>query len=173
MSTATVDSPLRRNPVFWIMVLVPAITVVAGLSTLGIALRHADQPLPAAYHWEGEHLDRDFAQQRNAAGHGTQVTLTANAADGMCAARVSAAPDDASALTLLFSNAADPGLDRVVLLKRVAAGDYRGSCGPIPPGRWRVALEAGQWSIRTQLVGSVDHLNLRARNPDGRSTGAP
>jgi uncharacterized protein len=167
MNTATVDSPLRRNPVFWIMILLPAATVVAGLTTLGIALREGDPPLPAAYHWEGEHLDRDFAQQRNAAAHGIQVTLSTHAADGLCAAQVRAAPDDVAALTLLFSSATDPGLDRVVLLKRVAAGEYRGACAPIPPGRWRVALDAGQWSIRTQLVGSVDHLTLRARNPEG------
>ena len=144
MSTAAVDSPLRRNPVFWIMILLPAATVVAGLTTLGIALREADPPLPAAYHWEGEHLDRDFARQRNAA-----------------------APDDVAALTLLFSSASDPGLDRVVLLKRVAAGEYRGACAPIPPGHWRVALEAGQWSIRTQVAGRVNRLTLRARDPAG------
>ncbi len=169
MNTASVDSPLRRNPVFWIMIAIPALTVVAGLSTLGIALRHADPPLPAAYHAEGEQLDRDFAQQRLAAAHGTQVTLTANAADGQCRARVSAAPDDAATLTLLFSSVSDPELDRVVLLKRVDGGDYRGECTPIPPGRWRVSLEGGRWSIRTQLKGSVDHLTLRARDPDGVS----
>src|SRR3954463_16442163 len=167
MNAATVDSPLRRNPVFWIMIGVPAATVVAGLTTLGIALREADPPLPQTYHWEGEHLDRDFAQQRNAAAHGIEVALATNAADGMCTAHVSAAPDDPAALTLLFSNAADPGLDRVVLLKRAAAGEYRGACAPIPSGGWRVALEAGQWSIRTQLRGGVDHLTLRARDPDG------
>jgi hypothetical protein len=167
MNAATVDSPLRRNPVFWIMVLLPALTVVAGLTTLGIALREADPPLPEAYHWEGEHLDRDFAQQRVAAAHGIQVTLETHAADGVCTAQVIAAPDDVDALTLLFSNAADPGLDRVVRLQRVAAGEYRGACAPIPSGRWRVALQAGQWSIRTQLVGSVAHLVLRARDPAG------
>jgi hypothetical protein len=168
LGTDTVDSPLRRNPVFWIMCLLPASAVVAGLTTLGIALRHADPPLPEAYHWEGEHLDRDFAQQHNAAVHGIQVVLTTNAADGQCAASVRAAPDDAAALSLLFSNGADPGLDRVVLLKRVAPGEYRGSCAPIAPGRWRVALQADQWSIRTQVVGRVDHLDLRARDPAGK-----
>jgi hypothetical protein len=167
MNTATVDSPLRRNPVFWIMIALPALTVVAGLSTLGIALRHGDPPLPAAYHWEGEHLDQDFAQQRRAAAHGTRAVLTTRAPDGVCAVRVAAAPDDVATLTLLFTSASDPGLDRVVLLKRTAPGDYRGECAPIPPGRWRVALQAGQWSIRAQLVGSVDQLTLRARDPDG------
>jgi hypothetical protein len=93
--------------------------------------------------------------------------LTTRAADGVCAVRVSAAPDDVATLTLLFTSASDPGLDRVVLLKRTAPGDYRGECAPIPPGRWRVALQAGQWSIRAQLVGSVDQLTLRARDPDG------
>src|SRR5436309_2221760 len=154
-ANATVDSPLRRNPVFWIMCLLPAAAVVAGLTTLGIALRHADRPLPAAYHWEGERLDRDFAQQRNAAAQGIHAALSTNTAAGVCTATVNAATGsayrDAASLTLLFANGADAALDRVVLLKRVAEGEYRGTCAPIPPGRWRIALQddPGQWSIGT------------------------
>jgi len=163
----SVDSPYRSNPVFWIMLLLPAAAVVAGLATLAIALRSADRPLPADYHWEGEHLDRDFALARNAAAHGIEVSVEVNDAAGECRATVRAAPDDAPTLTLLFANGADAGLDRVVLLRRVAAGEYRGPCQAIPAGHWRVALEAGQWSIRTQVVGSIESITLRARSPDG------
>jgi hypothetical protein len=172
----SVDRPLadkiwRANPVFWIMLALPASAVVAGLTTLAIALRNADTALPADYHWEGEHLDHDFALARNAAAHGIEASFVANAAAGECRATVRAAPDDPATLTLLFANGADASLDRVVLLRRVAAGEYRGPCTAIPAGHWRVALkdDAGQWSIRTQVVGSVERITLRARSPDGGS----
>ena len=42
-----------------------------------------------------------------------------------------------------------PGLDRVLLLPRVAPGEYRGACAPLPRGRWRVALE--------DAAGPVEH----------------
>ncbi len=168
---STADSPFRSNPVFWIMWLLPAAAVVGGFATLFIALRGADRPLPATYHWEGEHLDRDFAQARLAAAHGIEVTVELQPAAGECRATLHNAPDDPSSLTLLLSNVADAGFDRVILLRRDRAGSYHGACAPLPPGRWRVALEdaAGAWAIRTQLTGNSATVELRARDPGGAS----
>ena len=168
---STVDSPYRANPVFWIMWLLPAAAVVGGFATLFIALRGADRPLPPAYHWEGEHLERDFAQARLAAARGIEVTVELQPAAGECRAALRNAPDDPASLTLLLSNVADAGFDRVILLRRVQAGSYRGACVPLPPGRWRVALEdaAGAWAIRAQLTGSPAIVELRARDPGGTS----
>ena len=167
----TTDQPWRANPVFWLIWILLGSAVVGGLTTLAIALRSADHALPTGYHWEGERLDRDFALARNAAAHGIEVSFQAGAADGQCSATVRNAPEDSAALTLVFANGADAGLDRVVYLPRVAPGVYRGACPSIPEGRWLVALEdaAGKWSIRTRVAGAVDRLELRARSPDGAS----
>jgi hypothetical protein len=165
------DSQFRSNPVFWIMWLLPAAAVVGGLSTLWIAMRSADRPLPVSYHWEGAHLDQDFAQQRLAASHGIEVDITTAA--GECTATLRHAPDDPASLTLTLTHSSDAGLDRVVLLRRLQPGQYRGTCAPLPAGRWRVALEdaAGAWAIRTQFDGSQPLLVLRARAPDGPGDG--
>lgn len=165
----SVDHPLRANPVLWFVWLLLGGTVIAGLTTVGIALRQADRELPASYHWEGERLDRDFALMRNAASHGIEVSLTVEAA-GQCSATVRSAPNDPAALNLLFVNANDVGLDQAVRLARVSAGHYRGGCQALPEGRWRISLEddAGQWAIRAQHQGRIDGLSLRARNPAGQ-----
>jgi hypothetical protein len=149
------------------MLLLPASSVVAGLATLFIALRSADPPLPAGYHWEGARLERDFELARNAAANGVEVDIAFTS--GECVATVRSAPGDAPALTLLFANGTDAGLDRVVMLKRVAPGEYRGACAPLAAGRWRVSLEdaASTWSIRTQVAGGVERIALRARKPEG------
>jgi hypothetical protein len=162
---STTESPLRANPVFWLIWLLPAAAVVGGLTTLGIALRNADRPLPPEYHWEGERLDHDFAQARVAASHGIEVTFVANRAG--CSATLRHAPSDPEALSMLFANAANPDLDRALRLPRVAPGEYRGACVALPAGRWRVSLEdaEGEWAIRTQVSGKVDRLELRARIP--------
>jgi uncharacterized protein len=170
LNPADVDSPppphqFRSNPVFWIMWLLPAAAVVAGLATLVIALRNADRALPTSYHWEGEHLDQDFARQRLAASHGIEVDVASGG--GECAATLRHAPDDPVSLTLTFTHSSDAGLDRVVLLRRVQPGQYRGTCAPLPPGRWHVALEdeAGAWAIRARFDGGKEWLVLRARDP--------
>ena len=167
MSVLPVDSPLRSNPVLWFVWVLLGGTVIAGLATLAIALHGADRALPETFHWEGPHLDRDFALMRNAAAHGTVVSFTR--LQGECRARVTSAPNEAPALSVLFAHGSDAGLDRMVYLQRVAPGDYRAACPAIPPGRWRVALEdsAGAWAIREQLDGNVEQLSLRARNPEG------
>jgi len=167
MNVLPVDSPLRSNPVLWFVWLLLGGTVIAGLATLAIALHGADRPLPESFHWEGPHLDRDFALMRAAATAGTVVNFTH--AEGECRATVTAAPNDAPALSVLFAHGSDAGLDRMVYLQRVAPGDYRAACPPIPAGRWRIALEdsAGTWAIREQLDGNVEQLMLRARNPEG------
>jgi len=167
LNVLPVDSPLRGNPVFWLMWLLLGSTVVAGFVTLAIALRSADRELPSSYHWEGERLDRDFALARNAARHGVEVTFVATA--GQCSATVRGAPNEPAALHLLFVNSTDAALDHAVRLTRVAPATYAADCAVLPSGRWRVALQddAGQWAIRTQFIGDVSRLELRARNPDG------
>src|SRR3954468_24987337 len=110
MGILPVDSPLRANPVLWFVWALLGGTVIAGLTTLGIALRSADRPLPETFHSEGARLDRDFALARNAASHGTVVSFTSAA--GECRAQVNSAPNDAPALSLLFAHGSDAGLDR-------------------------------------------------------------
>ena len=165
---ASNDHPMRANPVLWFVWLLLGSTVIAGLTTLAIALRGADRELPASYHWEGELLDRDFALMRNAAAHGVEIRLSVGV-EGQCAASLRAAPNDPAALNLLFVNSNDVGLDQAVRLTRQSAGLYRGNCQPLPEGRWRIALEddAGTWAIRSQQQGALDGLVLRARNPAG------
>lgn len=177
MNSATVDSPppvspYRSNPVFWIMWLLPASAVLAGLVTLAIALRSADRALPASYHWEGEHLDQDFARQRLAAAHGIEVNLDMPGA-GECSATLRNAPDDPAVLTLVFTHSSDAGLDRVALLRRVQPGVYAGACAPLSAGRWRLALDGGAWAMRAQLGDNLTRLVLLARNPDGKTDGTP
>jgi len=86
-----------------------------------------------------------------------------------CTATLRHAPDDPATLTLQFAHSSDAALDRVVLLRRTQAGQYSGACAPLPPGRWRVALDdaTGAWGIRSRFSGSGAPLRLRARDPDG------
>ena len=169
MTPASNHSQLRANPVFWIMLALPASAVLAGLSTLAIALHSADRPLPPAYHWEGERLEEDFARARSAAALGIELTLTIAPQEGTCRLSLRHAPGDPAAIYLQLTHGVDAGLDRIVRLARVAAGEYRAGCAPIPAGRWRVSVEdeAHRWSVRGVADGTVTRLELRARNPDG------
>jgi hypothetical protein len=166
MNSAPADRRLT-NPVYWLMWLLPGSAVVAGLSTLFIALRSADRPLPESYHWEGARLDEDFAQARAAAALGVEVEFGIR--DGRCRAIVHGVPHHPAALNVLLANGADASLDRRVRLMRVAADEYHAACAPLAAGKWRVAFadDSGSWSVRAVVGGNLAAISLRARKPEG------
>ncbi len=160
-------SPLKRNPVFWLMWVIPGAAVVSGLGMVAVAMQGADRALPDIYHWEGERLDADFERARNAAKLGLQADLVI--AEGQC--RLSLHGADAPALELLLTSGSDVHLDRAVALSRTAEGEYRGACAPLTRGKWRVALRDADntWALRSQLDEPADRVSLRARAPEGDS----
>ncbi len=159
------EKSFRRNPVFWLMFLLPGAAVAASFATLAIALSGADRALPPNYHWEGERLDQDFERARRAASLGIRAILEVRG--GECVLTMVAV--DSPNLRLLLTHSNDASLDRQVLLKRGPAGDHRADCAAVPEGRWRLALEddAAGWSLRQRVTGSLAHVELVARDPEG------
>jgi hypothetical protein len=149
------------------MWLLPLSAVIAGLTTLGIALKMGDRALPEDYHWEGARLDADFARARKAAAMGLEVTLQIR--DGACLARIRNLADEPKALNLLLANGTDAGLDRRVRLARIGPAEYRAGCAALPAGKWRVGLddESMKWALRGTADAGFESLELRASNPDG------
>jgi hypothetical protein len=159
---------MNRNPVFWLMWILPGAAVLAGFATLAIALRHGDRPLPDFYHWEGERLDADFARARVAAQLGLHAALQLSG--GVCTVTLSGDAGDSRALNLQLTNAGDANLDLRLSLQRVAIGTYRAPCAALPRGRWRLALQddANTWSMRASFDGVPERLALQARDPAGQ-----
>lgn len=160
-------SPLERNPVFWLMWMIPGAAVLAGLSMVAIAMQGADRALPDIYHWEGERLDSDFERARSAARHGVSARLELDG--GVCTVTLARAPEEPNALHLRLTNGNDAALDRVLTLSRVAAGVYRSPCVALERGRWRVALndDENSWALRASVDGEFQRLDIEARSPDG------
>jgi hypothetical protein len=160
---------MKRNPVFWLMWILPGTAVVASFATLAIALQDADRALPAIYHWEGEKLDADFERARNASRHGMRATLAVAGGAQPCTVTVTPAPGDPASVTLSLTSARDASLDRTWTMQRVQAGVYRVACDALPRGNWRVALQdpAGAWALRGSLDDQDQAAVLEARDPEG------
>jgi hypothetical protein len=160
---------MKRNPVFWLMWILPGGAVLASFATLAIALQDADRALPAFYHWEGERLDADFERARNAARHGMRATLAFAGGTRPCTATVTPAPGDPAAITLSFTSASDASLDRTLTMLREQAGVYRVACNVLPRGRWFVTLQdsAGAWALRGRVDDKAQVAVLEARDPEG------
>jgi len=160
---------VRKNPVFWLMWLLPGAAVVASFVTLAIALQDADRALPALYHWEGERLDADFERARNAARHNMRATLAFAGGKEPCTAMVIPALGGPPSITINFTSTSDSSLDRTLTMQREQAGMYRVACEALPRGRWFVTLQdaAGAWALRGSLNDKAQVAVLQARDPAG------
>jgi hypothetical protein len=158
---------MKKNPVFWLMWLLPAAAVCASFATLAIALGGADTALPTSYHWEGERLDEDFERARRAVSLGVSARLDLRA--GECIVTLRSSAGDSASLRLLLTHSNDVSLDRQVLLRLSQPGEFRAPCSDLPAGKWRIALddEFAGWAIRAKVDGSLASVNLRARDPGG------
>jgi hypothetical protein len=159
------NAALKRNPVFWLMWMIPGAAVLAGLGMVAVAMQGADRALPELYHWEGAHLDADFERAREAARLGLRGELVI--ANGEC--RVTLQGADASALQLQLTSGLEARLDRRATLVRRADGSWRAPCEALARGKWRLALQdvRGRWALRAQSDRPGEPIELVARAPDG------
>jgi hypothetical protein len=77
---APASRPWYREPLVWLVAAIPALTVVAGLSTVVIAARSADDVVRDDFRKEGIAINRDPARDDAAAKLG--VTARVSDADG-------------------------------------------------------------------------------------------
>jgi hypothetical protein len=144
----------RANPALWMMIAIPAATVVACAFTLWLAYGGAEPELPKRYAWEGSALDRDVARAERARALGLAATLEIGD-DGKVTAVVTQEGGATTAgLMLHLTHTTRPRADRSLLLRPTTTpGRYEGRTQDLPAARWLVQLEdeRGGWQLRGRL----------------------
>ncbi|MBP9143696.1 MAG: FixH family protein [Thermoanaerobaculia bacterium] len=142
-----------RNPLVWMMIALPASSVVAGLSTVVVAFRVFDGVVVDDYYARGKAInltiERDVAAQRR--GLAAVASLTPGIGDPPASVEVTVSARDVAALPavlkLAFLHATHGGADAQVELARTAAGLYRAALPPLAPGKYYLQIEAEDWRI--------------------------
>jgi hypothetical protein len=114
----------------------PAAVIVAGAATIWIAFASADGLVAEDYYKQGLGINRRLAREEEARRLGISAELTREA--GTIAVRLhGAAPE---AVFVHLAHATRAGHD--VRLRLAKTGNvYAAELPPLPPGRWRVAIE--------------------------------
>lgn len=155
----TPDSPSRRrfNPAAWLLVLLPASSVVAGLVTVVIAFRVFDGVVVDDYYAHGKAINRVLARDRAAAERALEAVVEADPETGRLEVRLVAAIGPLpERLELSFLHATLGDRDRRVALERVAGGAYRGRVEALARGRYHVQLEAADWRLVGELAAPAE-----------------
>jgi hypothetical protein len=144
------NSPLS-NPALWLMIVIPATTVIASFITLGLAIQGADAELPKSYATEGSALDADLALLTTAKQLGVKAFIDVERS-GIFRARVQSASGETfpSRLSLTLTHVVDASRDKKVdLVETAEVGVYAGDLDTDLEGRWLVQLDhESVWRLR-------------------------
>ena len=138
-------TPWHRQPWPWLLMLGPALVVVAGVATAVLAFRGADGLVAEDYYKQGLAINRVLAREQRAAMLGVKAKIWHEGA-GQLRAEVSSAAPLPAVLNLRLAHPTRAGQDQLILLRQTAPGVYAASA-EIPAGRWHVVLESVDWRV--------------------------
>ena len=156
--------PWYREPMVWLVIAIPALTVVGGLTTVVIAHLRSDTLVADEYRKEGLAINRDPTRDLAARrlGVGAELaleggTLTVRLAPGRA--------QPPGQLVVLFSHATNAEQDRLLTLTADAAGVYRAPLAPLARGHWYLEVSPADraWRLTGEFVDRPGTLALRPR----------
>ena len=156
---AVAPAPWYRQPWPWLLMAGPAIVVVAGFVTLGLAIQSSDGLVADDYYKQGKAINMTLTRDAEAQTRGYAVRLMMPM-DGRIALSFLAAAPTAATLRLTLHHPTRAGFDREILLARAADGNYTAAMPPIDASRWSMTLEddsrtwrlTGDWSAGENTV---------------------
>lgn len=159
------NAPFRwyREPIVWLIVAIPASAVVMGAIMLGLAVSTYDGLVADDYYKKGLQINRSMERDARAKQHGLSSLVRLGPRGGVIEVALDGnhgfqVPE---VVNLRLFHATRPGLDRDIVLRRVAAGRYLASRPPLAPGRWYLQLDADDWRLTGELEGSDDAQRLQ------------
>jgi uncharacterized protein len=146
--------PWYREPMLALVIGLPATAVIAGIATLVLAIRSADDAGDLRVHRVAQVQTTDIAPDRAAAQLGLSAVATIDAGGVVRLAFAYTATGDTT-LTLRLRHGTDPRRDRDVTLSRVEDSAWAGLLsGPLTAGAYNAELEPGDGAWR--LVGRLE-----------------
>lgn len=148
------NRPWYREPFVWLIIGLPLTAVVAGLSTLYIAVVTRDGMVTDDYYQHGLEINQSLDRDRAAARLGLKAQLHLDAATGSVVVRfVEAAPAETlpNTITLYWMYATRAGHDHTEQLVLSRDGAYRATIPALLPGHWYVRIEAQDWRLQGSM----------------------
>lgn len=152
---ATYTLPMDARPWYrhrwpWLLMLGPALVVVAGIVTIWLAVASDDGLVADDYYKRGLAINQTIGRSERAVALGIVATIDL-ADDGDLRVRLatpSREPDARpAALRVVFAHPARAGEDVRATLSAGPEGAYRGRVAPLAPGRWTMIVETDAWRL--------------------------
>jgi hypothetical protein len=150
----------------WLLMLGPAIVIVAGVFTAWLAIASEDGLVSDDYYKRGLAINRTIERTARADALGLHAVVDV-AANGVAQVTLAAASEatlaETSSVRLTLAHPTRAGHDVQATLARVAPGRYAGSIPAAAAGRWRVIVESDGWRLpAVDVDGVIDGVALGA-----------
>ena len=158
-------APWYRHRWPWLLMLGPAIVVVAGAVTTWLAVASDDGLVSDDYYKRGLAINRTIERTARAEALGLHavVDVSRNGVAQVALSGDAAAVAQAASLQLTLSHPTRAGHDVHATLARVGPGRYAGAIAAPPAGRWRVIVESDRWRLpAVDVDGDIDGVALGA-----------
>ncbi|MDX2218427.1 MAG: FixH family protein [Burkholderiales bacterium] len=146
-AAAPTPRPWYRETWPWLLMLGPAIVVVAGFVTLYYAITSFDGMVADDYYKRGLTVNQDLSRLERARTLGIAAQLSHDASARRVVATVSGKADFPATLALRFVHPTRAGSDQRVTLNRVAPGRYEAALLLPPLSKWNVQLDGTDWAL--------------------------
>lgn len=132
----------------WFIIALPASAVVAGLTTVAIAVHNQDSVVRDDWYKEGKAINQDLARDAQATALGIAATIALDELTGEVSIRLQQAPGSAmpAQLALYFQHPTKAEADQQLVLARHGEG-YRGQLPRGLQGRFHVELGTPEWRL--------------------------
>ena len=154
-SSQLTDKPWYQQFWPWFLISLPAAAVIAGISTVFIAMSGKDSIVVDDYYKKGLAINRVIEEQELAASMGLSASAKYISDTGeldLILKSDTAINENTLGLRLVHPTLAD--LDRHVLMHKDAQGVFKATLKNLHTGRWRAILEPGdkRWRLDGHVV---------------------
>lgn len=152
--------PWYRQPHVWLVIAFPALSVIAGVTTLVIAVTTFDGLVVDDYYRRGMQINQELGRDQAAAARGlaAAVELEPGAPRFRILLRAAAGEVAPESLHVQFLHRTRAGFDRALPATPVAAAMisapfvYEAATPDLVRGHWDVLIEAGDWRLLETVV---------------------
>jgi len=164
-------SAWHREPMVWLIIMIPLSAVVMGAIMLTLAVSTYDGLVSDDYYKQGLQINRSMERDELARSYALGADVLLGAAGETIEVSLSGNPrfQSPELVQLRLFHATRPGLDRSLALRRVAPGRYLASAVRLEPGHWYLQLDADGWRLKTRFLASQGSQRLTLGHGDPAS----
>lgn len=163
MSATAVLRPAWHEPMLWLVIALPALSVIAGFSTLFIAVRAGGaDAIPFTVQRTAQIQVEDLRADRQAAALGLRAQLQVDPLSGALTLQLHPTPPADLQLRLLLAHPGRADADQQIVLTRSGAA-WHGRISAASPHAWNLQLRAsdGSWRLRGRLLAGSSQTELQ------------